>query len=109
MQARSTILATLLVGLAVLLVLAGTAQAATLKVGKGRPHTTIASAVAAASPGDKIVVAKGRYVETVTIRTPDLTLRAARGVEWQPRDWGGADPRSRRMIRPSESSEVRER
>ncbi len=73
--------------IAAFLALAGTAQAATLRVGRGRPHATIASAVAAAAPGDTIVVGKGRYVETVQIDVAGVTLRAARGVEWQPGTW----------------------
>lgn len=49
-----------------LVTLTGTASAATIDVGSGYPHTTIAAGVAAASSGDSVHIHSGTY----TISTP---------------------------------------
>ena len=46
-------------------------------VGEGGDFATIGAAVAAAAPGDVILVRNGVYEETVKIETPNVTLRAA--------------------------------
>jgi len=66
-----------------LLALAGNLAAATLCVapaGRGGCKSTIAAAVAAASPGDTIEVARGSYTGPVTI-TKSLSLVAAPGAK----------------------------
>ena len=89
MRRSAALTAALMCGGALLL-LAGPAAAATLKVGRGKPYETITAAVAAASDGDRIVVYRGRYAESVTVAgRAGLELRARRGVEWLPETWGG--------------------
>lgn len=61
----------------ILLLISGAASgslAATLRVGKGQPYTTIASAVNAAKGGDVVLVTKGTYKERFAIRRP-IVLR----------------------------------
>jgi parallel beta-helix repeat protein len=53
----------------------------------GRPlHTTIGGAVAAAAPGETILVCAGTYTENVAVNKADLTLRAQGLVRLQPGD-----------------------
>lgn len=54
---------------------AGAWVAADLPVGPGQTYTTITEAVAAAAPGDVIIVAPGEYVEDL-----DLSVSGARGA-----------------------------
>lgn len=58
------------------------ARADTLQVGPGRTHETIRAAVAAAQPGDRIVVNRGTYVEDVTLDKADVTISGRGGVVW---------------------------
>ncbi len=54
-----------------------------LEVHQGDPHAqyrTIQAAVNAARPGDEVRIFSGTYRETVTVRTPNLTLDAAAGA-----------------------------
>lgn len=74
-------------GLALTLAVAS-AAADTLVVGRGGKYGTIGEAVAAASPGDRIVVKSGRYDETVTVSTPGLQFVAKGKVRWFPADFG---------------------
>ncbi len=70
--------------------LSAAAEAATLQVGPGKPFATIADAVAAASRGDRIVVYKGRYTESVFVAArSNLVFQARPGVEWLPATFGG--------------------
>lgn len=64
--------------------LAAPAAAATLEVGKGKKYATIADAVAAAQPGDRVVISRGRYLERVTVTTPRIQIVAKAGVVWFP-------------------------
>ena len=51
----------------------------------GRPlHTTISAAVAAAVPGEKILVCAGTYSENVTVNKADLTLQGQGTARLQP-------------------------
>jgi len=51
----------------------------------GRPlHTTISAAVAAASPGEKILVCAGTYSENVTVNKADLTLQGQDNARLRP-------------------------
>jgi nitrous oxidase accessory protein len=59
--------------------LSGAAQAATLEVGPRSPYRSIGAAVAAAAPGDEVLVRAGLYRERVTIRRP-LVLRGEPGA-----------------------------
>ncbi|HSF40928.1 MAG TPA: nitrous oxide reductase family maturation protein NosD [Thermoanaerobaculia bacterium] len=61
------------------LMLGGAAQAATLEVGPGSPYRSIGAAVAAAAPGDEVLVRAGLYRENVTIAQP-LVLRGEPGA-----------------------------
>ncbi len=76
------LLLTIPVGAALLAAAAVEARADTLQVGPGRTHETIASAVAAAQPGDRIVVNRGTYVEDVTLDKADVTISGRGGVVW---------------------------
>lgn len=64
--------------LAILILSALTASAATLQVGPGKPYATIQSAVAAATAGDIVDVFTSTYAEAVTIDKA-LALKAAAG------------------------------
>lgn len=76
------LLLTIPVAAAMLAAAAVEARADTLQVGPGRTHETIASAVAAAQPGDRIVVNRGTYVEDVTLDKADVTISGRGGVVW---------------------------
>jgi hypothetical protein len=52
------------------------AHAATLSVGAGQAYATIGAAVAAAEPGDEVVVYDGTYVESLAL-SEGITLRGA--------------------------------
>ena len=49
-------------------------------------HATISAAVAAASPGEKILVCPGTYTENVVVNKADLTVRAQGIVRLRPGD-----------------------
>ena len=51
-------------------------------------HATIGAAVAAASPGETILVCPGNYVENVVVNTADLTIRGQGIVRLRPGDPG---------------------
>lgn len=70
--------------LAVIAALADPAAAATLDVGRGKKYATIAEAVAAAAPGDRVVISRGRYLESVAVATPRVQIVAKPGVVWLP-------------------------
>ena len=56
----------------------------------GRPlHTTIGAAVAAASPGEKILVCAGTYSENVTVNKAGLTLQGQGNARLKPGDANG--------------------
>lgn len=67
---------------ALVLVVASPAIAADRRVGPGRTYSTIQAAVDAAKPGDRIVLAPGVYVESVTLQTPRISFVGTRGVVW---------------------------
>lgn len=69
---------------AALLAAASPADAATIAVGARRAHQTIGSAVAAAAPGDRIVVDRGTYDETVTVTTARVKIVGKPGAVWRP-------------------------
>lgn len=62
-----------------LLAAATPAGARTLEVGAGRAFALPSQAAAAARPGDRVLIAPGRYRDCVVWRTPDLTIEAERG------------------------------
>jgi len=64
------------------------ARAADLVVGAGGQYATIASALAAAKPGDRVIIRAGTYREAMlVIRTPRLTVE---GQGWPVLDGQGA-------------------
>lgn len=77
------------------------ALAADRQVGRGRTYATIQAAVDAASDGDRIVIAKGRYRESVAVAGKSLSFLGRKGVVWDGRgsdgsegdclDWSGTD------------------
>lgn len=73
-----------LAGLAILAA-AAPALAADRPVGKGRRYPTIQSAVDAAEPGDRIVVGKGVYRESVWFGGKDGLTFVGRGAVWDGR------------------------
>ena len=73
---------------AVAIGLAAPVHAADLVVGTGGQYTTIAAALAAAKPGDRVIVRAGTYREAMlVIRTPRLTVE---GQGWPTLDGQGA-------------------
>lgn len=79
-----------LAALVAALIVPASAQAERLTVcGSGCNQKTISAAVAAAAPGDSIEVRAGTFRESVTIDTPRLELRGAKG---------GTDARGRRNV-----------
>ena len=83
---------TRLVAAACLLATAAPALAADRQVGKGKQYATIQSAVDAADPGDRVVVAKGVYRENVSFSDKDGLTFVGRGAVWDGRlsrdTWG---------------------
>lgn len=81
-----------LFALLAILLLAGSAHAATIVVKKGGPHPTIQSGVNLAGPNDTVLVKKGLYQENVSIPAGKngLTLKAAGKVTIDARPAGGA-------------------
>jgi hypothetical protein len=59
------------------------AHAATLRVGPGRPYTTIAAAVTAARSGDVLSIDAGSYGGIVTVEGKDLQLIGVGLVTWE--------------------------
>jgi nitrous oxide reductase family maturation protein NosD len=69
-----------LTGAAVVLAIAALpADAGTIEAGPGTDHATIASAVAAAAPGDEVFVRAGIYRENVVVDRP-IVLRGEKGT-----------------------------
>lgn len=68
---------TVIIVLSFSLVTAAPASAATLEVGSGKPYTTIAAAISAATDGDTITVYDGTYGKVVVNK--ELTIQAAVG------------------------------
>jgi nitrous oxidase accessory protein len=70
------------------LCVSGRAHAADLTVGRGGAYATLTAALAAAKPGDRVLVQSGTYREpTIIIRTPRLLLE---GQGWPVLDGEGA-------------------
>ncbi len=63
------------------LVAAAPALAATLEVGPGKRFSRPSEAAAVARPGDRVVIAPGRYIDCAIWRAPGLTIAAAPGGE----------------------------
>jgi predicted outer membrane repeat protein len=61
------------------LLLLSVAPAATLSVGPGAPHTTITSAITAATTGDRIEVAPGIYAENIDLSGKNLDIVGTSG------------------------------
>jgi len=59
------------------LVVAGAAQAATLRVGPGKPFKQPSAAIAAAKPGDTVSIAPGQYYDCAVVRQDNLTIEGA--------------------------------
>lgn len=55
----------------------GTAQAATLQVGPGKPFKQPSTAIAAAQPGDTVSIAPGQYYDCAIVRKDNLTIEGA--------------------------------
>lgn len=60
--------------------LAPPALSATLMVGPGQRYAAPSAAAAAARPGDRIVIAPGRYRDCAIWRTADITIEAGSGA-----------------------------
>jgi nitrous oxidase accessory protein NosD len=71
-----------LVAAVFLLAAAAPALAADREVGRGKRYRTIQAAVDAADPGDRIVVSKGVYRETVFFQDKDGLKFVGRGAVW---------------------------
>lgn len=69
----------LLILLAATACLATPARAATLSVGPGQRYAAPSAAAAAARPGDRIVIAPGRYRDCAIWTAPNITIEAAPG------------------------------
>ena len=65
--------------LAVLLLLASPAAARTLQVGPGKPYPLPSAAARAAQPGDRVLIAPGRYRDCAIWRVADLSIEADGG------------------------------
>ena len=65
---------------AVLFLAAAPASAATIVVKPGGPVPTIADAIAAAKDGDKIVISRGVYYESVVVMQSNLTIVGKRAI-----------------------------
>lgn len=77
----------LVLGLLLTLCAAGAADAADLVVGRGGAYATITAALAAAKPGDRVIVRAGTYREpTIEIRTPRVVFE---GEGWPVLDGEG--------------------
>jgi predicted outer membrane repeat protein len=77
---RTLIPVSLPVILMVVLLLSQTAQAAILRVGAGKPYTTIQSAIKKATEGDKVLVYEGTYRERINFLGKAITVRSVRGA-----------------------------
>jgi hypothetical protein len=55
----------------------GTARAATLEVGPGKPFAKPSAAIAAAKPGDTVSIAPGQYYDCAVVRQDNLTIQGA--------------------------------
>jgi nitrous oxidase accessory protein len=69
----------LFISIVFLIASAATALGGTLSVGAGGDFQTISSAVAAAAPGDVILISGGRFTENITLDKP-LTLTGSAGA-----------------------------
>lgn len=83
-----------LVILSLLLFAGARADAATLEVSAsgGAGYSSIQDAIAAAAPGDTVLVGPGRYEETVTIMGLDVFLMSSHGPLATTIDGGGVGP-----------------
>ncbi len=64
----------IIIGLCIMILNIGFANAATLNVGQGQPYATIQSAVDAAKTGDVISVSEGTYSENVVVKTSGISI-----------------------------------
>ncbi|MBN8456719.1 MAG: right-handed parallel beta-helix repeat-containing protein [Verrucomicrobia bacterium] len=77
------------------------AHAAILRVGAGREHARIQSAIDAASPGDTVEVAPGIYPENVTVtKGPLVLLGAGYAADAGTRLPGEPDPATESVVAP---------
>jgi parallel beta-helix repeat protein len=70
----------LLIVLIFVLLLSQTSRAAILRVGAGKPYTTIQSAIKKATEGDKVLVYEGTYRERINFLGKAITVRSVRGA-----------------------------
>jgi len=64
----------LIIGICLIILNIGFADAATLNVGQGQTYTTVQSAIDAASPGDVILVNEGTYIENLVIKKNGISI-----------------------------------
>lgn len=68
------VLKNIILFICLVLLITGSATAATLQVGQGKTYTTIQSAIDAAKTGDKILVDEGIYNENPLIKTNGISI-----------------------------------
>lgn len=82
------------------LLIGGSAQAATLRVGPSRPYTTVMAAYAAAHDGDELILDEGNYIERFDFFGADVTIVGTNYVEFEAAN--GAP----RLIRVAEGAKI---